>query len=485
MGLTLAEALRLGRDRPSGVAIAFVGAGGKSTAMFQLARQLPAPVLVTTTTHLGTWQAALVDEHIVVVGAEHVDAGPSKANPEYIFTVVTYLAGAQTSLAEERFVLPPEEYPGKMKLTGVTLVTGPSVVDDRLSEPPAASLRWLHDIARRDRLPLLIEADGAHQKPLKAPAEHEPAMPPGLDIVVVVAGLQGLGKPLSSAYVHRVNEFASVSSVNLGQPITPDGLVRVLKHPQAGGLKHVSEGIGRVVLLNQADTDELRAQARGMAVPLLQSYDAVIVASLGHSEVHAVHEHVAGIVLAAGSSQRLGRPKQLLDWRGQPFVRAVAETALKAGLSPVVVVIGSNAGEVEAAVHGLPVQIAQNDAWQTGQASSIRAGVQALPPRAGGVVFLLADQPQVKFEVITALVNTHATGLHAIVAPLVMMEQRANPVLFDRATFHDLLGLEGDVGGRAVFSKHRVEYMPWHDDRLLLDVDTEEDYRRLVEDDTL
>ena len=66
-----------------------------------------------------------------------------------------------------------------------------------------------------------------------------------------------------------------------------------------------------------------------------------------------------------------------------------------------------------------------------------------------------------------------------------MMEQRANPVLFDRVTFPDLLELEGDVGGRAVFSKHRVEFMPWHDDRLLLDVDTEEDYRRIVEDDTL
>ncbi len=66
-----------------------------------------------------------------------------------------------------------------------------------------------------------------------------------------------------------------------------------------------------------------------------------------------------------------------------------------------------------------------------------------------------------------------------------MMEQRGNPVLFDRVTFSDLMELQGDVGGRGIFSRYHVEYMPWHDDRLLLDVDKPEDYRRLIEDDTL
>ena len=77
-----------------------------------------------------------------------------------------------------------------------------------------------------------------------------------------------------------------------------------------------------------------------------------------------------------------------------------------------------------------------------------------------------------------------AEGLFPIVAPMVI-DQRANPVLFDRSTFEDLASIEGDAGGRAIFHKHRVEYLPWHDDRLLLDVDTPEMYKRLVEDDTL
>ena len=82
-------------------------------------------------------------------------------------------------------------------------------------------------------------------------------------------------------------------------------------------------------------------------------------------------------------------------------------------------------------------------------------------------------------EVIRALVESHTQGLQPILAPLVLEERRANPVLFDQVTFPDLLKLTGDVGGRGIFDKHRVEYLPWHDDILLFDVDQPEDYQRL------
>ncbi|HJQ15033.1 MAG TPA: nucleotidyltransferase family protein, partial [Anaerolineales bacterium] len=134
----------------------------------------------------------------------------------------------------------------------------------------------------------------------------------------------------------------------------------------------------------------------------------------------------------------------------------------------------------------LAVSTIYNEQWKTGQASSIQTGVEALaiPHKAGGAVFLLADQPQLTTSVLRALVEKHAEGLYPVVAPMVI-DRRANPVLFDQTTFPDLLTLEGDVGGRAIFHKHRVEYLPWHDDRLLLDVDTPEMYQRLIADDTL
>jgi CTP:molybdopterin cytidylyltransferase MocA len=110
--------------------------------------------------------------------------------------------------------------------------------------------------------------------------------------------------------------------------------------------------------------------------------------------------------------------------------------------------------------------------------------VKPSSPNSGGAVFLLADQPQVTTSILRTLLEKHAEELYPIVAPMVM-DRRANPVLFDRATFPDLLMLDGDVGGRAVFHKHHVEYLPWHDDRLLLDVDTPEMYQRLISDDSL
>jgi molybdenum cofactor cytidylyltransferase len=219
--------------------------------------------------------------------------------------------------------------------------------------------------------------------------------------------------------------------------------------------------------------------------------------------IFAVHEPIAGIILAAGASSRFGRAKQLLDWKGQPFVRAVAKTALEAGLGPVVVVTGANAEQVQAAVNDLDVTVVHNEEWKGGQGSSIRAGIAALtpgPPSAllrdatqsprvgegnlGGAIFLLVDQPQVTTSVIRALVEKHAEGLFPVVAPMVI-DRRANPVLFDRITFPDLMKLEGDVGGRAIFHRYRVEFLPWHDDRLLLDVDTPEMYQRLISDEAL
>ncbi|MEJ5224272.1 MAG: nucleotidyltransferase family protein, partial [Anaerolineales bacterium] len=189
-----------------------------------------------------------------------------------------------------------------------------------------------------------------------------------------------------------------------------------------------------------------------------------------------------GIILAAGGAARYGRPKQLLDYHGRPFVRATAQTALRAGLEPVIVVSGAAAEEVAAAVAGLPVQVVHNPHWPSGQASSIRTGLGALPPNTGAALFLLADQPQVTVEVIRALIERHAQTMDAVLAPYVF-DQRANPVLFDRITFEALSQLSGDVGGRGIFSRFSPRYVNWYDRLLLLDVDTPEDYAKLMSPD--
>jgi molybdenum cofactor cytidylyltransferase len=93
---------------------------------------------------------------------------------------------------------------------------------------------------------------------------------------------------------------------------------------------------------------------------------------------------------------------------------------------------------------------------------------------------LLVDQPHIPHALISALVEAHAENFAPIVAPLVD-QRRGNPVLFDRAAFDHLVKIEGDIGGRAIFSHFRVLYVPWIDPRTGLDVDTEEDYQRLLD----
>lgn len=443
MQLTLANALRI---KPSD-SIAFIGSGGKTTAIFQLARQIESPVIVTATSHLGSWQVSMADKHII-------------ASPDFI---------------EEN----------QKDLSGVILITG-SIDGDKTKPVSDDLLRELHQFCINHSIPLLIEADGSRQKPLKAWAEHEPPIPDFVDHVVHVVGLTGLGKPLNDDFVHRPELFSNLSELKYGELIDPHALIRVLLHSK-GGSKNIPYHVRRSVLLNQADTPALQSGAHMMAESLLSGFDSVIIASMEQEKIFAVHEQVAGIILAAGESSRYGQPKQLLDWKGEPFVRVTAKRALEAGLSPVVVITGANAEQVETAVQDLNVKVVRNMEWENGQGTSIRAGISFLQAgriETGAVIFLLVDQPHITTSILHALVEKHAEGLYPIVAPMVM-DRRANPVLFDQVTFPDLLSIEGDVGGRAIFHKHRVEYLPWHDDRLLLDVDTPEQYQRLIADETL
>jgi len=433
--MNLVKALRLSTS-PT---LAFVGAGGKSTAMFQLARQLNRPVIVTATTHLGVWQIPLVDIHITATSHDPVE------------------------------VLEVDQ-------SGVILITG-EIIEDRTQPLDDNTLNWLRAFCEQRSLPLLIEADGSRQRALKAPADHEPSIPNFVDHVIQVAGLTGLGKPLNENHVHRHHIFARLSKLKPGDNISPEALTRVLIHPD-GGLKNFPEKARCSVLLNQADTPELGSLAEGIASDLLPEYASVIIASLQKEQVHAVHEPIAGIILAAGESKRFGQPKQLLEWRGEPFIHTVASTALEAGLSPVIIVTGAHAKKVAAEIKKLPVQVAKNSNWKSGQASSIHVGLKSAGDKIGAAIFLLTDQPQITPTLLQALMEAHVSSHDPIIAPMIL-DQRGNPVLFDRATFPDLMSLKGEVGGRGIFSKHKVTYLPWHDESQLMDVDTPEHYQRL------
>jgi molybdenum cofactor cytidylyltransferase len=189
---------------------------------------------------------------------------------------------------------------------------------------------------------------------------------------------------------------------------------------------------------------------------------------------------VAALILAAGASSRMGRPKQLLDWDGRPLVRTAAEVALAARLDPLLVVVGGAQAEVANALTGLPLRIIANPDYAAGQSTSLRAGIAALDQDADAVVVLLSDQPFVTAAIVEQLVAEWQASGAAIVAPT-YAGQRGNPVLFARAIFPELLAVQGDQGARAVLAtdRARVRLVAFDDPRPLADIDTLEDYERL------
>jgi molybdenum cofactor cytidylyltransferase len=374
----------------------------------------------------------------------------------------------------------------------VLLFTGPAVSSERLGGLQGEALEKIRSEASRLRAPLIIEADGSRRLPLKAPAEHEPVIPDFADMVVVMAGLSGLDQPLRESSAHRAELFAALAGMKTGEPITVEALAKVLLHPH-GGLKGIPAHARRVVLLNQADTAHRQSQAHRLAERLLPVYHSVVIASLQPGQgaagqrpaVFAVIERVAGVILAAGAAQRFKSPKQLLDWQGEPLVRRAARTALDAGLDPVVVVSGAHTGQVEAALMDLlrqenRLRMVFNPDWEQGQGTSVRAGVIALPPGCGAAIMLLVDQPQTPSSLLRALCEAHSASLATIIAPLVQGE-RANPVLFDQDIFPELARLAGEEGGRALFKRFTPLWLPWLDQVQAMDIDTPEDYQRLLD----
>jgi molybdenum cofactor cytidylyltransferase len=166
---------------------------------------------------------------------------------------------------------------------------------------------------------------------------------------------------------------------------------------------------------------------------------------------------VAGVLLAAGTSSRFGDENKLLaDANGDPVVRASAQTLLDAGLDPVVVVVGYEADRVRDALDGLDLEFASNPDYESGQASSVQAGVRALTDDerdtdsgVDAAVFALGDMPFVAPESIRVLVAAYEDGARSALAAGYEGE-RGNPVLFDARHFPALAGREGDVGGKQV-----------------------------------
>ncbi len=187
------------------------------------------------------------------------------------------------------------------------------------------------------------------------------------------------------------------------------------------------------------------------------------------------------VILAAGSSTRLGRPKQLLEFQGTTLIQRIAQIAVNAVKMPVVVVVGANSSLIHSQLTHLPVHIVDNPDWPQGMTSSIRKGLSALlyfSPDTEGVIFAVCDQPYITADLFLEMISVGSKSQKPIVACL-YNNVLGTPVLFKKEYFDILLALKDNEGARKVIQSHpeSVEAVPFP--LGIFDVDTMQDYDAL------
>ena len=190
---------------------------------------------------------------------------------------------------------------------------------------------------------------------------------------------------------------------------------------------------------------------------------------------------ISAVVLAAGESTRFGSPKQLLKMGGRTLLETVVGRFTESRVDEVIVVLGRDSELIQRKVALGRARVVTNRDYEKGLSSSIRTGIEAVGRESGAVILALGDQPLILVATIGALVQSYLETGGPVVAPY-FRRQRGNPVLFDRKLFPYLKRIEGDRGAKAVIKEHgwKVVRVDVKDPGVLLDIDSEADYRRVL-----
>jgi molybdenum cofactor cytidylyltransferase len=186
---------------------------------------------------------------------------------------------------------------------------------------------------------------------------------------------------------------------------------------------------------------------------------------------------ISAILLAAGESNRMGQPKQLLPFGQSTIVERTIDNLLNSAVSETIVVLGYRDEEIRKTIAGKPVKLVINPDYQQGMSTSIIAGLKQVDKRARAVLIALSDQPFVNSQTITSLVEAFIANNRGILIP-VYQGRRGNPVIFTIKYKGELLNLKGDVGGREIIKRHPDDVLEVavNCEGVLLDIDTMENY---------
>lgn len=237
-------------DLSDGEVVSLVGAGGKTTVMYALAKELAnqgKKTVITTTTKI--WPPRPEEAHLLIVEKDLEKVLSLLKEGLKKFNIIAVGTGVQND----------------GKLAGI---------------PP----EWVREIRKIEGInSLVVEADGAAGKPLKAPREYEPVIPEDSNVVISVAGIDALGKELSEVNVHRIDRVVALTSLKPGDIITPEAVATVMLHPQ-GNIKGSPAGARIIPLINKVEDDYELVQARMIARLLIKGGAGSVILA------HAAHE---------------------------------------------------------------------------------------------------------------------------------------------------------------------------------------------------
>lgn len=426
-----------------GDVVSLVGGGGKTATMYLLAGELAGQgrrVIVTTTTNI------------------------IPPDPPLKYLTFKDIKDIEKVFQEEDYVVLADSLdPGNGKLKGID----PLRVKD------------LVKIADN----IIIEADGSRNLPFKAPEDHEPVIPPSSTVILPLAGIEAVNKPLSPEWFHRVKKITELTGIKPGETVTPDIIAKTMLHPM-GGMKGVPEKASFIPVFNKADTLKEVETARDVSKYLFNDgINKTIITSHKKSPVYikplVPGGFVSAVILAAGDSRRMGKPKLELEIGGVNLVESTIRNVLSSIADEIVLV--TKPGYLPVDLRQYPqIKVVENEKWETGQSSSMKAGLSEINSESDGALFLMADQPMVFTNIINELVISFTETERPITAPL-YNSRRGAPVLFSKTMFQDLLRIEGDKGGRDLLDEHPVNYVDIDSQVASFDVDTPEDFKKLKE----
>jgi molybdenum cofactor cytidylyltransferase len=436
--LNLVQAFQI-RKKPE--LVAFTGAGGKTSLMINLAKQLQGRVLLTTTTRMFAAQIESAAASLPAISCTYPDLAPLD------------------------------------RASGKSIVVGPLQGDKVTAVPLDLPQRLL---ARPDIDTVLVEADGSKMLPIKAPAAHEPALPRGVTLVVPAAGIDALhGRIIDVA--HRPELVAGLLGKDQKDILSTADMAALLSHAEAG-MKDVPADARVIPTINKVETPDQLAAARRIARYMLQQsriQQVLLSSRQALGSVVEVQRRVTAVVLAAGQSRRMGRSKQLLPWGDTTVLGQTLRNLKESAIHDILVVTGAEAEKVSTIAQAEAVPTIHNEKYAAGEMlSSLKTAVAQLPNNRTAVLVMLADQPMVIAPIIDQLLHAYARGEGSIIAPE-FDGRRGNPVLIDRAHFAELLALPPNAAPRDLLRRHPITLISSPSAVVLQDLDNLDDYNRL------